>query len=74
MKDLYIFNKDGVMEVYSEEELGLNGSEEWEEIEMVGEVIKRYRIFDGVGRLEFDDKIYSEEDVMEEWRRIDFEV
>lgn len=73
MKDLYIFNKDGVIEVYSEEELGLDGSEEWEEIEMVGEVIKRYRIFDGVGRLEFDDEVYSEEDVMEEWRRIDFE-
>ena len=73
MKDLYIFNKDGIIEVYSEEELGLDGSEEWKEIEMVGEVIKRYRIFDGVGRLEFDDEVYSEEDVMEEWRRIDFE-
>jgi len=72
MKYYYVFNRFGVNEMFSKEECGVEMvmEEEWDEIEVESNIIKEYKVFDGVGRLLVEDEC-NEEEVLEEVDRLD---
>ena len=76
MKVFYVFNEVGKNEVFSKEELSVEnvGIEEWDDVgDFESDIIKDYRVYDGVGRIVVDDNV-SEEEMLDELDRIDEEL
>jgi hypothetical protein len=78
MKELYVFNSNGINELikgdFKDEVLEGIEERDWEEV--VGFkslIIERYRVFDGLGRIEVVDNIEIDR-VLLELEKIDFEL
>jgi len=73
LKEIFVFNGNGDLEVVGLEEVGLEGWEfEGEEgwvIWVGGDKIIEYVVFDGVGRVKFDESKISEEEVLRDIER-----
>lgn len=74
MKEVFIFNRFGIDEVFKKEEVGVEfvKEEEWEEIKVSSNILKEYKIYDGVVRVKVEER-YSDEEVLEEIDSIEWE-
>lgn len=75
LKVYYVYNSSGVTEIinYPTSTLGLTGKEEWEEVEVKSDVISKYEVFDGIGRISVEESVTSEE-MLEEVEVLDEEL
>ena len=76
MKVFYVYNGTGINEIYDPEELGVDviPIEEWDDVSgFESDIIKEYKMYDGVGRVVVEDNV-GEQEVIDEMDRIDEEL
>lgn len=74
MKNILFHSFNGIPEITTEEEVGLEGNEKWETEQIESTIVQNYKHFDGVGKCTYDDTKYTIEEVLEEIERIDEEL